>query len=259
VQEAARAPLRIALRPAPCLPTLSTACLLHRIETKNPDKILRLASERIGLEGIVDANTWLQVFQVASRATELPACPTPSTGTHAGLQSQASSRSSLPPAPDGPSPPSPRDGEEALPVAQVVCGGALLLAALLGSHYSYLSKQWIGVGVYITLLVLVTVSVALFVQELSPAAATGRGRGAEARRAYRRILAKIYRSPRGDVQGEQAAYSCSLAAPQGSRQHVLTKSHPHSVSMIVHNDRSSSEDEGDVEGDAEEDWNETDF
>jgi hypothetical protein len=36
------------------------------VEAKHPDKTLRLASERTGLEGMVEATTWHQVFCIAA-------------------------------------------------------------------------------------------------------------------------------------------------------------------------------------------------
>jgi hypothetical protein len=40
-----------------------------RLELKNPDKFIRLASERTGLEGKVDADSWFQAFSLATLTT----------------------------------------------------------------------------------------------------------------------------------------------------------------------------------------------
>ena len=57
------------------------------MRTRNPDKTFRLASELTGMEGMVEANTWEQVFSIATKPVGLDPSlapqTLPSTGTPA--------------------------------------------------------------------------------------------------------------------------------------------------------------------------------
>lgn len=46
-------------------------CFFPRIETKNPNKTVRLASELTGMEGMVDATTWEKVPYAPSVALQI--------------------------------------------------------------------------------------------------------------------------------------------------------------------------------------------
>lgn len=61
---------------------------LCSLELRCPDKTIKLASERTGLEGKVEADSWFQAFQLAAAASDTSKSPTRrKSGTRGNLQS----------------------------------------------------------------------------------------------------------------------------------------------------------------------------
>lgn len=222
------------------------------IESKT-DKILRLASERTGLDGMVEANTWHQVFQIATKAPEHAPSPLPSSPV---------TRSSRYPVQSAPLIPQSRDAEDKIGFKQMLLYAGGLLALVLAVHYLYLYKQWINTKIYIAFLVILTVMLVIFIQEFLMPVEDNELHSTNSKKPLKKAISQMVLSMKAAASKasskdndskpvEQEASSPvpssppRASSPKTPRPISEVKKDPHNTSMIVHFDSSSDEEEDD--------------
>lgn len=144
--------------------------MLYSIELKKPEKSIRLASERTGIDGKAEAESWFQAFIYASDVVDAITDDTP-----ASLLKKNPSISMKPievkdvkreltrklsvvfPAALG-------GGDEDSKTPMIICASIILLLAVI-LHYIWIVKKWMSTKLYLTLAVLIVVLMIIFFQE----------------------------------------------------------------------------------------------
>lgn len=153
----------------------------NRLDTKNPDKQLKLASESTGLQGKVEADGWHQAFTIAiqsvsstatksKRSTAKKGAGANKDGTKEETEKQVDGKNT------GNSKetkslirrvsmsPFSRDGEDKASTMQMVVYGLVIVLLAVVVHYAWV-HGYVSTKLYITLSALIAVLLAIFVQE----------------------------------------------------------------------------------------------
>jgi hypothetical protein len=168
--------------------SLSVSCLelvLISIEAKRPEKVIKIASERTGIDGKAEAEGWYQALIYASTEANDAASRNGNNSNNKNinnrpksekllsftnsLSSLSSKGRALTNATMSPLAKkmsvyglNTKDGDSTIPMS--ICAIIIIILAIT-LHYLWYYKQWIGTKLYITLACLIVVLITIFFQE----------------------------------------------------------------------------------------------
>eukprot|EP01031_Cornospumella_fuschlensis_P024217 gene24216-29286_t len=255
------------------------------IVLKNPDKTIRLASERTGLEGVVETQGWYSTLLRAAAAststsTVSNAVASPNKSNQASQSANAASAPAVSSTNnskkgaagvDGDMP-VVRDSEDKVGVMDVCKYGGGIGVAFSVVHYGYMHR-FISLSTYVTCVCILSLVMYLLVQEfLHPLEDVGEdGLGGVKGRGMRRVLSRVIvtsqkylTSPAKEEEKKKASKAPAAPAPEPTASSTTASgntasagaSNSNSGNVHINTNIYTSESEG---GDAGDDFDEDDM
>eukprot|EP01039_Chlorochromonas_danica_P000817 gene817-887_t len=193
------------------------------VETKNPDKLLKLASERADSAGYIEATSWHQAFKVASVAS--PPADKPSTSSPSRSKHGKTIRGSInghggvekmildDDDDDGSLIPLSRDYEDSLDMKEVFCYALVFLLLVFSLHYLYHYKHWMDGRIYIAFLIVLSILVIIFIQEFFIPMEENARHSQNARKPFKQAMSKLVLNIKSCTSSHRIVIPSSVTTP----------------------------------------------